>query len=85
MARYLISYDLSTKVCDPTDFDELFAAIEELGQAAHVLESVWIVESDLRPDEVEAILLPIMHEEDRVLVARFSQVLLRHNLLERDF
>jgi hypothetical protein len=54
MPHYLISYDL-TKT--ERDYEGVHSTIEGFGRAARVLESTWIVESDVGIDQMRGKLL----------------------------
>ena len=80
MAEYLISYDLSTNVSETTDSDILIEELNKLGDATHLLQSVWLLETPLTPDEMDEELFQRLHPKDGLLVMKFSEVFLARNL-----
>ncbi|ELY77148.1 hypothetical protein C486_16905 [Natrinema gari JCM 14663] len=66
MTVYQISYDLQSP---GQDYDELFDAIRDYGDYAHILESVWLIDtSSTSPSSIRDGLQDHIDSNDRLLV-----------------
>lgn len=68
MATYIISYDLVK--AGAKDYTNLYNAIKSLGKWAKVVESTWVVVSELSIVEVRDSLTLHMDATDRIIVAK---------------
>jgi len=71
VARLLISYDLRKPNYDEEDYQALYSALKKM-HAKRIQESVWAVQTNANPTSVFDRLSPLMHENDRLLVARIG-------------
>jgi hypothetical protein len=69
MAIHAISYDLSKP---GRNYDALFSSIKALGGWCHVLESTWIVRTDLSAAQVRDSLSPAIDSNDHLLVTEMT-------------
>jgi len=69
MNSYLIGYDLDKP---GQDYKDLFEAIKALGSWWHCLDSTWIIKSNLSSEAIRNILMKVMDNNDKLLVARLS-------------
>jgi hypothetical protein len=65
MHGYLITYDLKKPA---RDYSTLFVGIQSFGTYAHVLESVWIIKSDLSALQVRDYLKRYLDGDDKIFV-----------------
>jgi len=72
MTTYVISYDLVK--AKSKDYTELFDAIKTLGKWAKVVESTWIVVSDMSSVEIRDALTKHMDASDRIIVVQSGSV-----------
>ncbi|HZG12475.1 MAG TPA: CRISPR-associated protein Cas2 [Kurthia gibsonii] len=72
MATYIISYDLVK--AGSKDYSNLYSAIKSLGKWAKVVESTWVVVSELSSVEIRDSLTLHMDAEDRIIVAKSGNV-----------
>lgn len=67
MSVYLITYDLNSP---DRDYSSLFSKIEELGDAKHILKSVWLIETDKDANSISQTLREVMDSDDFLYVVR---------------
>lgn len=65
---YLIGYDLTRKA--EKNYEELFKAILSFGTYIHLLDSTWLIQTQLSTSQVKDFLLPHIHKDDNLLVIR---------------
>ena len=68
MSSFIISYDLISD----KDYSKLYEAIRNYGYFAHVLESVWIVNSSDSSTTIRDTLSSYMDSDDKLFVAQLS-------------
>lgn len=68
MHSYIISYDL---IADK-DYSSLYKAIKNYGTYAHVLESVWIVNSSTSSVDIRDNLKSFLDADDKIFVAKLT-------------
>lgn len=68
MSSFIISYDLISD----KDYSKLYEAIRNYGYFAHVLESVWIVNSSDYSTTIRDNLSSYMDSDDKLFVAQLS-------------
>lgn len=69
MSFYMINYDL---VQPGQNYDDLIKAIKSYSAWCHVLESCWIVKSDLQPSSIRDALTQYLDANDKILVIKVS-------------
>lgn len=69
MYCYIITLNLNNK---DKDYSELFKAIEDLGKCKKVLESCWIVETNVRANNIARYLYNHIEDNDRLFVGKLS-------------
>lgn len=69
MAVYAINYDLRSAGLDS---NELFKAIEGLGDNCHILESMWFVEAAGSASDIRDELKEHIDRDDELIVTRFK-------------
>ncbi|EHP6399727.1 hypothetical protein [Klebsiella quasipneumoniae] len=72
MAAYIISYDLVK--AGSKDYSNLYNAIKSLGKWAKVVESTWVVVSELSSVEIRDSLSLHMDAADRIIVVKSGNV-----------
>lgn len=70
MATYIVSYDLVSN----RDYDSLYKALKSFNKWAKVVESTWVIVSDMNCTAVRDALLTHMDDDDRLFVALSSGV-----------
>jgi len=65
----LITYDLNRP---GKDYTKLYEEIKNLGTWWHYLDSVWVVDTTLSPQQVWARLTPAIDQNDSVFVVRIK-------------
>ncbi|WP_186158004.1 SinR family protein [Burkholderia gladioli] len=68
MPTYVVGYDLKKKL--EKDYTTLFQAIQALGPTWRLLDSTWIVASQLNSQAIRDALLPHIHSDDKLLIAK---------------
>lgn len=68
MSSFIISYDLISD----KDYSKLYESIRNYGYFAHVLESVWIVNSSDSSTTIRDNLSSYMDSDDKLFVAQLS-------------
>lgn len=68
MSSFIVSYDLISD----KDYSKLYEAIRNYGYFAHVLESVWIVNSSDSSATIRDNLSSYMDSDDKLFVAKLS-------------
>lgn len=68
MSSFIITYDL----VNSRDYQKLYDAIQSLGNWARVVESVWIVTSELSSAQIRDELLKYIDDDDRIFVTKSS-------------
>lgn len=69
MNNYIISYDL---IAPNKDYSELYNAIRNYGTFAHVLDSVWIVNSSSNSSDIRNNLKSYVDSNDQIFVAKLN-------------
>lgn len=69
MTVFQIDYDLNSA---SGDYEDLYDAIEGLGDALHILESTWLVESEKDASEVRDILKSEIDSDDTLFIAKIE-------------
>ena len=67
--KVLITYDLYTP---GKDYKSLTDAIQKLGPAQRILESVWVVKTSLLPGTIMPLLLAHIDANDKLLVTQMG-------------
>lgn len=80
MAYLLVSYDLAGK--PPEDYQMIEAFLNKTFISAHVLESVWVVETSISAREMESRLRAYVEDDDGVIVAPIGGKPFWHGLNE---
>lgn len=71
MPMYMIGYDLSHK--NEVDYDVLINSIKSnFATRWHHLDSTWIVKSTMSAAEICNLLLPDIHDKDKLLVVELT-------------
>jgi len=65
MAVQLISYSLKKR---GHDYNALYETITKLGKYWNCLDTVWMVKTDRSCAEIQALLYPLIHEKDELVV-----------------
>lgn len=68
MSSFIVNYDLISN----RDYSKLYEAIENYGSYAHVLESVWIVNSSSSSSDIRDNLKSYIDSDDRLFVAKLT-------------
>jgi hypothetical protein len=68
MFSYIISYDL---IADK-DYNSLYKAIRDYGSFAHILESVWIINSSSSSTDIRDNLKSYIDNNDKLFVAKLD-------------
>lgn len=66
---HLITYDLNRP---GKNYEDLYKAIKAIGTWWHYLDSTWLVETSLTPQQVWERLAPVVDKTDRVLVVKVT-------------
>lgn len=72
MATYIISYDLVK--AKEKDYADLYSAIKKLGQWARVVDSTWVIVSEMSSVEIRDALTIHMDASDRIIVVQSASV-----------
>ena len=68
MGVFLISYDL----IDKKDYQAVYDKIKTYSKWAHILESVWLVESSQEAKKIRENISSITDNDDKIFVCRLS-------------
>jgi len=68
MPTYVVGYDLTKKLVK--DYAALFQAIQALGPTWRLLDSTWIVVSQLNSQQIRDTLRAHIHNDDKLLVVK---------------
>lgn len=69
MSALLIGYDLDKP---GQDYEKLYESIKKLGAWWHYLDSTWIVDTKLTPQEAFDAIKPALDESDRLLIVNIT-------------
>jgi len=69
MKSYLITYDLMKQ---GQNYEELYKEIKAIGSWCHILESNWVIKTDLTAVQVRDRITPHIDKNDKVFVAHLS-------------
>ena len=67
---YSITYDLNKS---GQNYNDLYKAIESLGECCHYLKSTWFINTNCSVDEIKHLLLTHMDENDFLFVSQVSR------------
>jgi hypothetical protein len=70
MKSYLITYDLMKP---GQNYEKLYEAIKNVGPWCHLLESNWVVKSDLTAAQIRDKITPHIDKSDKLFVAQLSR------------
>lgn len=76
MKVYQINYDLRNQ----RDYERLHEKIQSLGNWAHVLNSCWVIESNMTAAQIRDALVAAMDHDDGLLVTRLTREAAWRNL-----
>lgn len=65
---YLVSYDLSTTIPEPTQAEVILRALEEIGMVNKCLKSSWLLQTDATPNAVYDTVRRLVRVEDRFFI-----------------
>jgi hypothetical protein len=75
MLVYLISYDLHKPI---KDYPDLYTTIQDLGDWAHALDSVWFVDTSLELLQVNDLILKTVDKDDNYFVLPVTKLPIGH-------
>ena len=78
MSSMIIEYDLRSP---GRNYDDLYAAIKEYDQWAHITESTWFIKTALSCVQVRDRLSAVMDTNDRLFVAELVGTAAWHNVI----
>jgi hypothetical protein len=67
MAYFVFSYDLTEKSSE--NYQILEAWLETMFECAHVQDSVWVVQADIKAGDLKELALAYVEEDDYIFVA----------------
>jgi hypothetical protein len=70
MSTFVIGYDLHPSKGET--YEDLIAAIKEVGNWWHCLDSTWVVVSGKTAEQIRDLLLPHIKNDDQLLVVRLA-------------